>query len=342
MKIIDIRSDTVTLPTPKMREAMFKAEVGDDVYGDDPTVIELERLAAEKVGKEAAIFVPSGTFGNELALLTHTLRGDEVIVDDYSHIMIHEAGASAVIAGVQLRTFRSTNGHPDPDEIENLIREKNIHFPRTGLICLENAHGNVTVTDVETMMRIHEIANSRGIPIHLDGARIFNAACALGVDAKEIAKHTDSVMFCLSKGLAAPIGSMLAGTKEFVEKARKGRKLMGGGMRQAGIIAAAGIVALKDMIPRLCEDHENARLLAEGLESLNGIEVFKNRLDINMVFFRFKNHLNDCDFVSYMLKQGIKINSVENGEYRFVTNKDVSRSDVMYVIERVKTYFNQI
>ncbi len=336
--MIDIRSDTVTLPTLKMREAMFKAEVGDDVYGDDPTVNELEKLAAEKVGKEAAIFVPSGTFGNELALLTHTMRGDEVIVDDNSHILIHEAGASAVIAGVQLRTFRSTNGHPDIHEVEKLIREENIHFPRTGLICLENAHGMGTVIDVDTMRSIHEIASHHKIPVHLDGARIFNAACALCVDAKEIAKYVDSVMFCLSKGLAAPIGSILAGKKEFVEKARKGRKLMGGGMRQVGIIAAAGIVALKEMIPRLCEDHENARLLAEGLDSLNEIEVFKGRLDINMVFFRFRNRLNDDDLVSYMLKHGIKINSKENSEYRFVTNKDVSRTDIMYVIEQMKTY----
>ncbi len=336
--MIDIRSDTVTLPTLKMREAMFKAEVGDDVYGDDPTVNELEKLAAEKVGKEAALFVPSGTFGNELALLTHTMRGDEVIVDDHSHILIHECGASAVIAGVQLRTFKSVNGHPDAYEIEKLIRGENIHFPRTGLICLENAHGMGTVIDVETMRLIREISNAHKIPVHLDGARIFNAACALGVDAKEITKYVDSVMFCLSKGLAAPIGSILAGTKEFVEKARKGRKLMGGGMRQAGIIAAAGIVAIKEMIPRLCEDHENARMLAKGLEAIDGISVFKDRLDINMVFFKFNDHVKSDDFVSYMFKNGIKINPEEDGEYRFVTNKDVTSADVEYVVEKVRDY----
>ncbi|HEU25152.1 MAG: low-specificity L-threonine aldolase [Mesoaciditoga sp.] len=340
MRYIDIRSDTVTLPTQKMREAMFRAEVGDDVYGDDPTVRKLEEMAAERVGKEAALFVPSGTFGNELALLTHTLRGDEVILDANSHIILHEAGASAVIAGVQLRTFRSKNGHPDPHEIESLIRSENIHFPRTGLICLENAHGMGTVIDLESMKSIYEIAKSHNIPVHLDGARIFNAACTLKVDARKIAQYADSVMFCLSKGLSAPIGSILAGTKPFIEKARKGRKLMGGGMRQAGIIAAAGIVAIEEMIDRLCEDHENAKILAKGLEKIKHIEVFKDRLDINMVFF--KARANGDDFVSYMMNRGIKINPEEDGEYRFVTNKDVTRDDIYYVLESVEKYFQKL
>ncbi len=338
MEYIDIRSDTVTLPTKKMREAIFTAEVGDDVYGDDPTVNKLEKIAAQKIGKEAALFVPSGTFGNELALLIHTLRGDEVILDHYSHIAVHEAGASAVIAGVQLRTFRSNKGRPDPDEIESLIRSENIHYPRTGLICLENAHGMGTVIDLDNMKRVHEIAYAHNIPVHLDGARIFNAACTLKVDAKEIAKYTDSVMFCLSKGLAAPVGSMLAGTEEFIEKARRGRKLMGGAMRQAGIIAAAGIVALEDMIPRLCEDHKNAQKLADGLSRLPYIEVFADRLDINMVFFRFKKHIDDNKFVLHMFKKGIKINSIEDGEYRFVTNKDVSFEDIDKILDAVKVY----
>jgi threonine aldolase len=340
LRYVDIRSDTVTLPTQKMREAIFNAEVGDDVYGDDPTVKRLEALAAQKIGKEDALLVPSGTFGNELALLTHTMRGDEVIVDDYSHIMIHEVGASSVIAGVQLRAFRSKNGHPDPEEITSLIRSEDLHFPRTGLICLENAHGMGTVTDVKTMKDIHEIAHSNGIPLHLDGARIFNAACTLKVDVKEIAQYADSIMFCLSKGLSAPIGSMLAGTKEFIEKARKGRKLMGGGMRQAGIIAAAGIVALEEMIPRLAEDHENAKILAKGLEKFNSIEVLADRLDINMVFFRFKKHVDEKAFISYMLENKIKINPPDYGEYRFVTNKDVSSEDVKYILTTMRTYLS--
>ena len=335
MKYIDIRSDTVTLPTQKMREAMYRAEVGDDVYEDDPTVRRLEKLAAAKIGKEAALFVPSGTFGNELAVLSHTKRGDEVIVDRNSHIVLHEVGATAIIAGVQLMQFDFKNGIPNPVEIESLIREDDIHYPPTGLICLENAHGMGTVTDLETMKKVYEIAHFHNIPLHLDGARIFNAACALGVNAKEIAKNADSVMFCLSKGLGAPVGSMLTGTKEFVERARKGRKLMGGGMRQVGFLAAAGIVALEEMIDRLCEDHQNARFLAERLDEFSEIEVEKDRLQINMVFFRFVKNVDDPFFISYMFKNGIKINPPENGLYRFVTNKDVSKEDINFVLKKI-------
>lgn len=339
-KYIDVRSDTVTLPTQKMRQMMFEAEVGDDVYGDDPTVAKLEKLAAGMVGKEAALFVPSGTFGNELALMTHANRGDEVIVDHNSHIIFHEVGSSAVIAGVQLRTYRSDNGIPNPDEIESLIRSEDIHYPRTGLICLENASGMGTVIDLETMKKVSDIAESRKIPVHLDGARVFNAARALGVDAAEITRHVDSVMFCLSKGLAAPIGSILAGTKEFIGVARKGRKLMGGGMRQAGIIAAAGIVALEEMVDRLGEDHENARTLADTLEKLGGIEVMRERLQINMVFFRFTKRIDDDAFVAHMLERGVKINPQEGGEYRFVTNKDVSKEDLEKISGDVKEFLH--
>ncbi len=340
MKYIDIRSDTVTLPTQKMREAMYRAEVGDDVYEDDPTVKRLEKLAATKVGKEAALFVPSGTFGNELAVLSHTKRGDEVIVDRNSHIVLHEVGATAIIAGVQLMQFNSQNGIPNPVEIESLIREEDIHYPPTGLICLENAHGMGTVVDLGIMKEVYEVAHSHNIPLHLDGARIFNAACALGVNAKEIAKYTDSVMFCLSKGLGAPVGSMLAGTKEFIDRARKGRKLMGGGMRQVGFLAAAGIVALEEMIDRLCEDHQNARLLAEKLDEFDEIKVEKDRTQINMVFFRFLKDVDDSSFVSYMLENGIKINPPESGTYRFVTNKDVLREGIDFVLKKVREFLN--
>ncbi len=338
MKYIDIRSDTVTLPTQKMREAMYKAEVGDDVYGDDPTVRRLEEMAAKMVDMEAALFVPSGTFGNELAIFTHTKRGDEVIVDRNSHIVMHEVGASAVIAGVQLREFISKDGMPDVEEIESLIREDDIHYPPTTLICLENAHGMGTVLDLDIMRNVKKIAHSRGIKIHLDGARLFNAACALGVSAKEITKNVDSVMFCLSKGLAAPVGSMLAGSREFIEKARKGRKLMGGGMRQVGFLAAAGIVALEEMVDRLCEDHENARFLAEKLREFDEIEVIEERLKINMVFFKFKEKIDNEKFKSFMYENGIKINPPEGGEYRFVTNKDVSRGDLEKIISKVREF----
>jgi len=341
--VIDIRSDTVTTPTEEMRKAMYTAEVGDDVYRDDPTVNRLEELAAEKLGKEAALFVPSGTFGNQLAVLTHTLRGDEIIVPSTNHVYVHEVGASAVIAGVQTRTLESPFGMPNIDVIRANIREDDIHCPKTSLICMENAHSSGKVLPLDYLSSVQKLALEYGIKVHLDGARIFNAAIALNVDAKKIARTADSVMFCLSKGLAAPIGSMLTGSIDFIERARKGRKLMGGGMRQAGILAAAGIVALETMIDRMVEDHENAQLLAEGLQSIPGIEVFMDRLDINMVFFKYDNLPEDV-MVSEMMRRGIKINPPYKGEYRFVTHKDVSRKDIEYVVksfeEIVRTYTN--
>lgn len=337
MEYIDLRSDTVTVPTPEMRKAMCEATVGDDVYGDDPTMNELEKIAAQKVGKEAALFVPSGTFGNQLALLTHTLRGDEVILDETCHIVMHEVGASAVIAGVQLRTFKSKNGVPSPDEIEKLIRENDIHYPRTGLICLESAHSLGTVIPLDVMEKVRGISLKHGIPIHLDGARVFNAATSLGIDVKEITSKVDSVMFCLSKGLCAPVGSMLAGSREFIEKARKNRKLMGGGMRQAGILAAAGIVALEKMTDRLKEDHENAKYLAELLDNeFDFIEIKKDRLEINMVFFELKKDIDHSDFVSKMFENGIKINPPEGSEYRFVTHYYINRDKIERTIEVMK------
>ena len=248
MRYIDLRSDTVTMPTEEMRKAMAEAEVGDDVYQDDPTVNRLEKLAAEKVGKEAALFVPSGTFGNQLCVMTHTNRGDEIILGEDCHITLHEVGAAAVIAGVQLRTLPSKNGMLDPKQVEKAIRcEEDIHYPHTGLICVENAHGLGTVIPLDNLKEIKDIGERHNIPVHLDGARIFNAALALGVDAKDIAKYCDSVMFCLSKGLGAPVGSMVAGTRELIEKARKNRKLMGGGVRQEGILAASSIIAVKHL-----------------------------------------------------------------------------------------------
>jgi threonine aldolase len=336
MRYIDLRSDTVTMPTDEMRKAMAEASVGDDVYGDDPTINRLEKLAAEKIGKEAAVFVPSGTFGNQLCLLTHTLRGDEVILGRDCHITMHEVGASAVIAGVQLRTLGSRNGMLDPCEVKAAIRpDDDIHYPHTGLICLENAHGMGIAIPLENMKAIKKIAEENNLPVHLDGARIFNAATALGIDAKEIAACADSVMFCLSKGLAAPVGSMVAGTKTFVEKARKNRKLMGGGMRQAGILAAAGIIAIDKMTGRLKEDHENAAYLADRLSRFPGVSVKADRLDIDMVFFEMpETVVPEKKLIDYFFDNGIKISGVEDGEWRFVTNIDVSRKDIDFVLEK--------
>lgn len=337
MKFIDLRSDTVTVPTQAMKDAMYNAEVGDDVYGDDPTVNELEAFAAKLVGKEAALFVPSGTFGNQLAIMTHCRRGDEVIVGDDSHIVIHEVGASAVIAGVQLRTLRSNKGALDPVEVDAKIRGTDIHFPETGLICLENAHSLGTVISLENMRSIYAVGKSHTIPVHLDGARLFNAAAALGVDAKEITRYCDTVNFCLSKGLCAPIGSILAGTKEFIVRARKGRKLMGGGLRQAGFLAAAGLVALKEMVGRISEDHANAKYLAEELSKIPSIRVNLEDVHINMVFFKAIETDKGLDrLVQEFYNRGIKINPPEDGEFRFVTNYWISKADIDFVINTLK------
>jgi len=337
MKIIDLRSDTVTHPTQEMRNAMFTAEVGDDVYGDDPTVIQLETLAAQITGKEAALFVPSGTFGNQLALFTHCQRGDEVLLGDDCHIVVHEVGAASVIAGVHLRTLPSTKGELNPLEIQSKIRDIDIHFPNTGLICMENAHSNGRVISLENMKSIYEIASQHHIPVHLDGARLFNAAVHLGVEATTLTQYCDSVMFCLSKGLCAPIGSMLAGSKDFITKAKKKRKLMGGGLRQAGILAAAGLIALNQMINRLHEDHENARILGDELAKIPGIEVFFDDIQINMVFFDMQGTgVEPRKLVSELYQRGIKVNGPENGIMRFVTNYWVSTEDVHEVIRCVR------
>ncbi|MEW9096181.1 MAG: low-specificity L-threonine aldolase [Clostridiaceae bacterium] len=336
MKFIDLRSDTVTQPTEAMRKAMFEAEVGDDVYGDDPTVNQLEELSAKITGKEAALFVPSGTFGNQLALFNHCQRGNEVILGEDCHIIMHEVGASSVIAGVQLRPVRTNKGQLDAREIERKIRGIDIHFPETGLICVENAHSNGRVIPLENMKEIYNIANDHNIPVHLDGARLFNAATYLNVPACEITKYCDSVMFALSKALCAPVGSILAGSKEFIDNARKKRKLMGGGLRQAGILAAAGLVALNDMIENLKQDHEKALYLGSELSKIPGIKVRLDDIHISMVFFTIDTALDDSIIVNEMLKRGIKINPTEDGEWRFVVHYWISRENIDCIVANFK------
>lgn len=327
--MIDLRSDTVTQPTKAMRQAMFEAPVGDDVYGDDLTTIELETYAAALFGKEAALFVPSGTFGNQLALLTHTKRGDEVILGEDAHIVVHEVGAASVIAGVQLKTISSNNGTLSPEAVQKAIRQNDIHYPQTGLICLENAHGCGRVISIENMAQIHKIGKANGIPLHLDGARIFNAATRLGVSPFEIAKHCDTLNVCLSKGLCAPVGSILLGSAYFIEKARKNRKLMGGGMRQTGILAAAGLIALKEMPACLDKDHQLADLLAETLSQFDGIQVEWSQRDINMVFFSLsETRIKEDDFINGLKELGFLVNGMEDGLYRFVTHHWVSADDI--------------
>jgi len=337
LRYIDLRSDTVTQPTDEMREAMAKAIVGDDVYGDDPTIRLLEEKAAEAVGKEAALFVPSGTMGNQLAVMTHTKRGDEIVAGEHCHIVQHEVGAAAVLSGVSIRTIRSENDIMDPIAVENAIREDDIHCPETGLICMENALANGRVLPLERMSQIYSVAKKHNLPVHLDGARIFNAAASLVVEAKEIAQYTESGMFCLAKGRWAPVGSMLAGSKDFIAKARKNRKLLGGGMRQAGILAAAGIIALEKMTKRLHEDHENARYLAKRLLEIPGIKLDIDSVQINMVFFDISSlNISSDALVAGLFSKGIKINGVEDGLMRFVTNNDVSKEDIDYTIQCIK------
>jgi len=338
-QIIDLRSDTVTKPTDEMREAMFHAEVGDDVYGDDPTVGKLEQLAASMIGKEAALFVPSGTFGNQLALFTHCDRGTEVILGEDCHIFEHEVGAASIIAGVHLRTLQTVYGKMDTKRIKQAIRPDDIHYPETSLICLENAYSNGAVVDLDYMKEVYSIGKSANIPVHLDGARIFNAATYLKTDAKEIAQYSDSVMFCLSKGLCAPVGSILAGSKEFIEKARKKRKLLGGGWRQSGFLAAAGIVALEKMTKRLHEDHENAQYLAKKLIEISGVKVDLSQVHINLVFFQLTEMKRSPEEIENIFKEnGIIIFAPdEDGMMRFATHYWVSKEDIDKVIEVMKT-----
>lgn len=336
---IDLRSDTVTTPTEEMRQAMFEAVVGDDVYGDDATINELERLAAEKFGKEAGLFLPSGVMSNQVALFTHVQRGEEVILPDNCHIVVHEAGSAAIIAGAQLRSVQNAAGEMPLDIVESYIRKdpEDIHQPRTALITYENADSDGQVRSVEYMRHVWELARKYHLPVHLDGARIFNAAAYLGVDVKEMAQYCDSISVCLSKGLCAPVGSVLVGGRDFIALARRKRKILGGGMRQAGILAAAGIVALTKMTGRLREDHENAAYMAERLSEVPGLDVLKERQQISMVFFRLAGYpLDSAGLVKYMAENNVRINGEDNGMMRFVTHRYVSREEIDRVVELMK------
>jgi len=329
MNTIDLRSDTVTWPTPEMRQAMADAPVGDDVYGDDPTVNELETSSARLVGKEAALFVPSGTFGNQLALFTWCPHGSEIILGEDCHIIQHEAGGAAAIAGVQTRTIPAPSGLLDPAAVQARVRTDDIHHPVTSLICIENAHSSGRVVPLAAMDVLQSVARKNSLPVHLDGARLFNAATALGVSAAQVAARADSVMFCLSKGLCAPVGSMLAGPKSFVDTARRKRKIMGGGMRQAGILAAAGLLALREMTLRLGEDHANATFMAKELAKIPGVSLEASTVEINMVFFRMAGVAKKPELglliVSGLAKQGILINPPSDGVFRFVTHYWIDR-----------------
>lgn len=329
MRWIDLRSDTVTQPTEAMRQAMAQAQVGDDVYQDDPTVNRLEQQAAQVLGKEAALFLSSGTQSNQVAVMSWTRRGDEIIVSDGCHIYEHEVGAVAVLSGANMRTLHFENGIPEPALIESAIRGLDIHFPETGLICMENALSNGKVVPLDIMRQVYEIGQKHSIPVHLDGARAFNAAVALGVDIKQLTQYADSVSCCLSKGLCAPIGTVLAGSWAFIERARKNRKMLGGGMRQAGVIAAPALIALTKMPARLQEDHDNAKYMAEKLAAIPGVCCDPSQVEINMVFFSIDKPAQVRQGLqAAMREKGVKISPEDQGRFRFVTNNDVSRQDI--------------
>jgi threonine aldolase len=314
MDYIDLRSDTVSHPTPAMMEAMARAELGDDVYGEDPTVNALEAEAAERFGKEAGLFVSSGTQGNVVSLLAHCGRGDEAIIGDVAHTFKYEAGGMAALGGINPHTIPvQEDGTFDLDDVRHAVRGDNYHFPTTGLIAMENTHGGRWAVPVDKAFidSVCEIAQEHNLKTHIDGARIFNAEAALGVSVKELSENVDSITFCLSKGLCAPVGSMVVGDREFIAKARRVRKMIGGGMRQAGVVAAAGRVALHEMTERLSEDHENAQRLAGGLAEVDGLDVEIDRVYTNFVFFTLREDakLTPSEFVDrlwndYQIKMG--------------------------------------
>ena len=337
MKIVDLRSDTVTLPTPAMRKAMYEAELGDDVYGEDPTVNRLEEVSAERLGTEAALLTVSGTMSNLVALLVHTGRSDEVIMGDKAHTFLYEVGGAAGLGGMTIHTVANQpDGTLDLDDVEAAIRlPGNVHFPRTKLIVIENTQNRMggTVLPLAYTDALGALARKHDLRVHMDGARIFNASVALGVDAKALTRSVDSVCFCLSKGLACPVGSVLCGSKEFIAEARRYRKMVGGGMRQAGVLAAAGLVALEQMVDRLADDHANARRLAEGLAEMPAIEINLVSVQSNIVVFRVVSPAwTTTKFHAALLDKGVRFNVVTDRQFRLVTHYGITAEDVAHVL----------
>ncbi len=344
-EIIDLRSDTVTLPTEEMLEAIRHAELGDDVFREDPTVNRLEKLAAERLGKEAALLVTSGTQANLISLMSNTKRGELVILEAESHMYWYEVGGISMIAGLLPWPVKSRLGALDPEDVEATIRPQNIHFPKPALICIENTHNRHggTIITPDQIKAISEVAQRHDLKLYMDGARIFNAAVALRVDVKEFTKHVDNLMFCLSKSLCCPVGSLLVGTGKFIEKARKVRKVLGGGMRQAGIIAAPGIVALERMIDRLEEDHRNARCLAEGIAKIEGIQIDLSHVQTNIVCFDISGLGASGDlFLSKLKQKGILALTVAKNRVRMVTHKGIEKEQVEQAIAAIESISNEL
>ncbi len=326
--MIDLRSDTVTRPTPAMRAAMATAEVGDDVYGEDPTVNRLEKEAAAAFGREAAIFVPTGTMGNQIAIRLHTQHGQEVICEARSHILDWEMAMTAAFAGCQARTVAADRGILTWAHVKQAIGPKIYYRAQTGLVCLENTHNMAggTVTPLAVLQEVWDGAHDAGLPVHLDGARVFNAAAALGISVAELTRGFDTVMFCLSKGLGAPVGSMLVGSREAIDEARIHRKALGGGMRQAGVLAAAGLIALEEMPSRLVEDHANARLLAEAIAAEPTAEIDLDAVQTNIVIFKLRDNGDASAFCVALKEKGVLASAVGPHSVRFVTHYDVDKA----------------
>ena len=334
--VVDLRSDTLTLPTPEMREAMARAEVGDDVWGEDPTVQRLEALAAQRLGKAAGLFVTSGTQGNLVSVVTHTRPGQEVVLDLDSHIFNYEVAGGAVIGNVQMRPTQTARGFLTPEQVREALRPANIHLPQTGLVCIENTHNRHggTCCTPEEIAAVAAVAHAAGVPVHLDGARLFNAAVALKRPPSDLARHVDSVTFCVSKGLGAPVGSVVCGSAEFVERARRWRKMLGGGMRQVGVLAAAGIVALEQMVDRLAEDHANARRLAEGLAKTQGLRVDLASVETNIVIVRVdRGPAATEELVKGCAARKVKVHAMGPAAIRCVTHKDVDAEDISRALQ---------
>ncbi|MBC8064126.1 MAG: hypothetical protein H7Y17_04805 [Chlorobia bacterium] len=331
--IVDLRSDTVTRPSAEMYKAMAEAPLGDDVLGDEPTVAKLEELAAEMVGKEAALFVPSGTMGNQIAMAVHCDRGDAVLIEEEAHMIYYEVGGPGIISNVVTWTLPSDKGIMDPAVVESHVLKRSLHTPGTSLLCLENTHnrGGGTIIPLATMAAYQDVAKRHGMKIHLDGARVFNAAVGLGVDVKEIASKVDTVNFCLSKGLRSPVGSLLCGPADFIEEARIWRKRLGGGMRQAGILAACGIVSLTQMVDRLADDHRRTRSLAQSLSELPGLTIDWDRVQTNMVLVGTETQANE--WTERLHEKGVWCFPVAPKRLRLVLHADVDDHGVAYAVE---------
>ena len=326
--MIDLRSDTVTQPTPAMRQAMAAAEVGDDVYSEDPTVNRLEQEAAAIFCREAAIFVPTGTMGNQIAIRLHTEHGQEVICEARSHILDWEMAMTAAFSGCQARTVAGERGILTWSQIKPAIGAKIYYRAQTGLVCIENTHNMAggTVTPLPILEEIWAGVREAGLPVHLDGARVFNAATALGIGVAELTRGFDTVMFCLSKGLGAPVGSMLVGSREAIDRARIFRKALGGGMRQAGVLAAAGLIALKEMPARLGDDHANARLIAEAIATESVAEIDLDAVQTNIVIFTLRNNGDAAAFCAALKQKGVLASTIGPHSIRFVTHYDVDQA----------------